>query len=167
MPKTKNQKIEEVKEVAEKVNETKTIVLADFTGLSANGMNTFRARLHETGMKFRVIKKRLLKRVFESTGIDINPEEVEGQLGIVMSQNDIADTAQPIYTFQEEHKETFKIMGGCEVVEKNVLGAEEVTRIGALPSREVLIGQLVGMFASPIKSFLFVLNEKSKMVEGE
>ena len=56
-------------------------------------------------------------------------------------------------------------MGGVQVAEKQFVPASDVIRLGQLPSREVLLGQLVGMLVSPIRSFLFVLNEKAKRGE--
>jgi ribosomal protein L10 len=43
-----------------------------------------------------------------------------------------------------------------------VLSAEEVLFVGQLPPREILLAQLLGMIAAPIKSFLYVLDQKSK-----
>lgn len=46
---------------------------------------------------------------------------------------------------------------------KNFLDAERVKFIGQLPSREILLGQLVGMLVAPIKMFMYVLNEKGRI----
>jgi large subunit ribosomal protein L10 len=163
MPKTKSQKIEEVKEISEKVKSSETVIVADFTGLDANGMNELRTELHDKGITFKAIKKRLLNLAFDNTGISLSPKKMEGQLGIALSNSDVAETARPIYEFHKKYKEKLKITGGYYM--KREYDAEELLRIGALPNRDVLIGQIVGMFTSPIRSLLFVLSEKSKMVE--
>lgn len=160
--KTRAQKIETAKGVTEKLKSANTVVLTDFTGLTANGMNVLRKSLREVGMQFQVIKKRILKRVFGETGITLNPKEIEGQLGVVFSPKDIVGTAQPIYAFQKANKDIFRITGGVLMEEKKILTGETVAKIGGLPGREVLIAQIIGMFAAPIRSFLFVVNEKAK-----
>jgi ribosomal protein L10 len=55
-----------------------------------------------------------------------------------------------------------KILGGYEAGGDRFVPASEVVSLGQLPSREVLLSQLVGMIASPLRSFMFVLSEKSK-----
>ena len=161
MPKTKTQKAEIVNKSKEALEKSNTLVLADFTGLSVNSMNTLRKSLKEIGMRFEVIKKRLLKRVFEEGGVALNPKELHGQTGVVFSSKDIVETAQAVYKFQKTNKDHFKMLAGVEVRGKTYLG-NEVEQIGKLPPREILLGQLVGMIAYPLKSLMFVLNEKSK-----
>ena len=162
MPKTKSQKIEIVNKSKEAVEKSDTLILADFTGLSANAINSLRKSLKETGMRFEVIKKRLLRRVFEEKGIALNPKELQGQTGVVFSSKDIADTARTVYKFQKTNKDHFKMLAGVELEGKKVYVSDEIEQIGKLPSREVLLGQLVSMIAYPLKSFMWVISEKSK-----
>ena len=159
--KTKSQKIKDLETAKRKIGESRTIVVADFTGLSVNSMNTLRKSLKSAGIGFAVIKKRLLKIAFSETGIKADPKKFEGQTGVVFSPEGISETSQIIYKFAKQNKNKFKILGGVEVEENKFLDGGEVEYIGKLPGRDVLIGQLVGMIAAPIKSFLFILNEKS------
>jgi ribosomal protein L10 len=62
-------------------------------------------------------------------------------------------------------KKGFKILGAYDLSDKNFIDAETVIKIGKLPTREILLGQLVGVLSAPIRMFMYVLNEKSKMVE--
>jgi large subunit ribosomal protein L10 len=165
MPKTKEQKKTAVDEAGKELKKTQTLILTDFAGLTANKINTLRTALRSAGMKFHVIKKRLLKIVFKTHGINMDPTELKGQVGIVFSESDITESAQAVYKFYKKNKKRFKLLGGIEVEEKKILTTEEINAIGALPSREVLLGQLVGMIAAPIRSFLYVINEKSKQPE--
>jgi large subunit ribosomal protein L10 len=161
--KTKFQKTKDLETAKRKIGESMTIVVADFTGLSVNSLNTLRKSLKNAGIGFAVIKKRLLKIAFSEIGIKADPKKFEGQTGVVFSSKDIPETSQIIYKFAKQNKNKFKILGGVEVEEKNFLDGSEVEYIGRLPGREVLLGQLVGMIAALLKSFLFILNEKSKV----
>jgi ribosomal protein L10 len=80
----------------------------------------------------------------------------ESQVGTIFSPDEIFAIAQPAYKFASA-----KILGGYDIDGKRFVPAEEVIMLGKLPSREVLLGQLVGMIASPLKSFMFVLKERA------
>lgn len=163
--KTKAQKTKAVEEGLEEFRKSKTIVITDFTGLSANEMNALRRALRAIETPFRVVKKRLLRLIFEKEGASsVNPKEFEGQMGVAFSPKDVVEVSGVVYRFGKDKEKagTFKIVGGLDVAEKRFMSAEEVRAIGQLPSRDVLIGQLVGMIAAPIKSFLFVLKAKSE-----
>lgn len=167
MPKTKAQKTKAVEEGLGVLKNAQTLVFTDFTGLGVNEMNVLRKALKAMGAAFTVIKKRLLKLMFEKEGIAVDPKQFEGQLGVVFSPKDIVETAGVVYKFSKERKDVLKILGGVELKEKKFIAGADVKRIGGLPSREVLLGQLAAMLTIPVKKFLFVLSQKAKMVEAK
>ncbi len=162
--KTKAQKQQQVELGQQELGKSETVVITDFTGLSANDLNAFRRAVRGIGGKMVVIKKRLLRLVFQNHGLDFEPKNFAGQTGVVFSPKDMVETAGVVYKFGQTFvtKNLFHISGGFEVKEKKFLDAETVQRYGQLPSREVLLGQLVFMLTVPIKKVLFVLNEKAK-----
>ena len=118
------------------------------------------------GAKFKVIKKRLLRIVFEKMGVDFNPEQFNSQLGTIFTQKDIYEIISPVYKFSHaKKKQGFKILGAYDLAEKKFIDAETVVKIGKLPTREILLSQLVGVLSAPMRMLAYVLNEKSKMVE--
>lgn len=159
---SRKQKEQLVEEESKRLEKNKTLVLTNFAGLPVGKVNALRKSLKEIGATYRVIKKRLLGLVFQKHDVKLNPKELEGQIGVVFSPKDIAETAQIVYKFGKENAEKFKIVGGVEIEGKKVLKAEEVKIIGSLPPREVLLGQLVYMLGSPIRKFMFVLQEQGK-----
>ena len=54
------------------------------------------------------------------------------------------------------------LLGGYDVAGKQPVDAATIVMIGKLPPREVLLAQLLGMIAAPIKSLLYVLDQKAK-----
>lgn len=162
--KTKAQKTKAIQGGTDDLKNSKTVIITDFTGLSSNEMNSLRRALRAISTPFRVVKKRLLKIIFEKSGAQFDPKQYSGQMGIAFSPKDIVEVSGAVYRFAKEYekKGIFKILGGLDVAEKRFIDAKEVVAIGKLPSREVLLGQLVGMIAAPIKSFLFVLKAKSE-----
>lgn len=164
---TKKQKIEKVEAGVKDIKASKTILFGDFSGVKVSEISVLRSELRKIGAKFQVIKKRLLRIIFEKSGIKFNPEEFESQVGTVFSDRDITDSAQIIYKFAkgtvgEDKKERFLILGGLDVAGGKFLDAAYVKAVGSLPSREVLLGQLLGTIAGPAKALLYVLSAKSK-----
>ncbi|HDH31228.1 MAG TPA: 50S ribosomal protein L10 [Candidatus Wolfebacteria bacterium] len=156
---TKKQKTEQIEEGQNLFKKSHSLVFIDFSGISVENINALRKVLREVGAKLKVVKKRLMRIIFEKHGIDFNPEQFESQLGTIFADKNISEIAGPVY------KSKIKILGGYDLLAKDFMDAEKVEFIGKLPSKEVLLGQLVGMFAAPIKMFMRVLSEKSKMVE--
>jgi len=174
--KTKKQKQTAIEEGKKLLEGNRNLVFVDFTGASVEDLKSLRKTLKEIGAKLKVVKKKLMRVLFEKEGIDFNPEQFESQLATIFADKDISEIAGPVYKFFEGIKKKGfsakggsaaggKILGAYDLPAKSFLDGETVTKIGKLPSREVLLGQLVGMLASPIRMFLYVLNEKSKMVE--
>lgn len=162
MPKTKAQKKEIVENNLDVLKTSESVVFADFTGLKVNDLNVLRRSLKEKNARFSVIKKRLLGIVFGKNETAFEAKKMDGQVGVIFSKTDLVQTAGAAYQFSAKQKENFKILGGYDAKDKKFFDGEYVKMIGQLPSREALLGQLVGMVASPIRSFLYILNERSK-----
>lgn len=162
--KTKIQKEEQIASGLENLKTAKTIVFADFNGTSANNMNGLRKTLHEIDSTFSVFKKRLLRVLFQKKNIDVNPEEFEGQVGVAFSNEGIDILAGKIYGFIKQAK-TIKLRGGLDLTTMKFFSGEEVEMIGKLPSRDILLAQVVGTMASPMSALLYVLSERQKQVE--
>ena len=83
-------------------------------------------------------------------------EQLSGQTAIVTGDNDVAPVAKILKTFAAEFKiATLKI----GVVDKNVLSTAEVEALADLPSREVLLAQLLGVLLAPATKLVRILNE--------
>ena len=162
MAKTKDQKNKAVEQGAENLKSSETVVLVDFTGLSVNKLNDFRGQIRAIGGVFRVVKKRLLKFVFDKIGMEFDPKKFEGQTGVVFSPKNVHETSSEVYKFSKKSKDSFKILGGFNIKDKEFIEDKDIIRLGQLPSREVLLGQLVGMLSAPMKMLLYVLDQKSK-----
>jgi large subunit ribosomal protein L10 len=162
---TKSQKSHQIEECKNIIKNSQILAFVDFSGATVEDMKKLRRMLMELGAKMKVFKKKLLRIALKDSGFDFNPEQFDFQVGTISSQKDISEIAGAVYKFSKETKnKNFRILGSYNLAEKNFLDSVAVTRIGQLPSRKVLLGQLVGMIAAPMKMFLYVLNEKSKKV---
>lgn len=161
MPKTKLQKTNIIAVAEQELEKSSTIIIADFTGLKTHELTALRRALREVGARMTVIKKRLVKLILEHAGFVFARENFPGQTGVIFSSSDIISTAAPVYKFAKA-KEAFKVLGGFDIKEKKPIDASDIIRLGSLPPREILLGQLVGMLTTPIRQLLFVLDQTSK-----
>ncbi len=172
--KTKAQKSEELKKGKELLQKSGVLVFSDFTNMSAENMRRFRKELKTVGAGFLVIKKRLLGLLLKEAGADFDLKKFKSSLGTVFSEGDAEKISGTVFKFfaalevpegKEKDMWTKRIVGGYDLKKKSPVEASQILFIGKLPPREVLLAQLLGMLASPLRSFIYVLDQKSKHSE--
>lgn len=163
MPITKEKKVEVVGKLEKITNEAKSLVFVNFHGLTVTDSTKLRKELKTKKIGYVVAKKTLLKRALGSNKIDGEIPALDGEVALVYGDDPI-EPSREIYTFQKDHKDKIKILGG--VFEGKFIDALTMTGIATIPSREVLLGQLVGLLASPIRGLAVVLSEIAKSKKG-
>ena len=103
-------------------------------------------------VKNRVAKKAVLGKAETAKGL---ADSLKGPVGIAFLYGDAAAGAKALSDF-EKTNELFKITAG--VMESRKLSAVEVKAIASLPSKEVLLGQILGLLVSPHRGILGVVN---------
>ena len=169
--KTKAQKSEELKKAKALLDKSQALVFTDFTKISAEDMRRFRSELKKNGANFLVIKKRLLSLLLKERGINTDLKQFKISVGTVFSEKGVDVVAGPVFKFfsglevpegGDKQMWVKHLLGGYDVKGNAVVDAAQVVFIGKLPPREVLISQLLGMLAAPIRSFLYILDQKAK-----
>ena len=168
--KTKKQKQADVQDAKKHLAKSKTLLFADFANMSAEDLRKLRRELRASGAAFAVVKKRLLNVMFKEEGIDYDARSFEGSVGTIFAEGAIDTVSGPLYkTLQgfgtdakTREASVKRILGAYDLEAKSSIERETVMRIGTLPPREVLLAQLLGMLAAPIRSFLYLLDQKSK-----
>jgi large subunit ribosomal protein L10 len=173
--KTRAQKEVELANARELFEKSEALIFADFTKITAENLRKLRIELKRSGANFLVIKKRILGILLKEKGIDVDLKQFKTSVGTIFSEVDSEHIAGPAFKFfsgmevpEGEAKDVWikKILAGYNIVSKTPMNAEEIIYIGKLPPREVVLAQLLGMLAAPIRSFLYILSEKSKMGGG-
>ncbi|MBP6929635.1 MAG: 50S ribosomal protein L10 [Candidatus Moranbacteria bacterium] len=156
MQHTKQQKELLISEVTEKIKDSKALVFANFKGVSVKNITTIRKELRKSGSSWQVMKKTLLNIALKNAGVEVNARELEGQVGVAFSHDEVA-AAKTIADFQKANKDvTITIEGGA--LGSKALSANEVKALAKLPSQDELRAQLVGTLQAPISSFVRVLS---------
>lgn len=138
-----------------KLNASPFLFVADYTGLKVAQFAELRNRLHSVGARCHVVKNTFLRRAAKSAGL---PEvgELKGQTAIVVGDKDVAAAAKVLKNFTAEFKKPEMKTG---VVDRIVVTTEQIKAIADLPSRDVLLGTLLGVLNAPASQLVRVLNE--------
>lgn len=167
---TKPQKTAQIERIKKLVATSQNLVFADFTGISTKLINKLKKDLKASGATYTVFKKRLMKIAMQGAGIAYDPTEFSAQVGTIAIPGDLSSTAGAIYKFAKEvakEKKEFKVLGAYDLSLKTAVSVEQFTAIAKLPSREVLLGQVLGAFTAPLRAFMYLLQERGKkMVEN-
>lgn len=154
MPKTKVQKQETVTTLSDKLGRMRSIVFANYEGLSVKDIEALRRELKKEGIEYTVVKKTLLKRAVLEAKLDFDPKELPGNFATVISYGDEVAPARLISSFAKTH-EVLKIVAG--VLEGKMIDAKATLALSKLPSKQELLGRLVGILNAPISGFVNVL----------
>lgn len=148
--------------VEDKIQSSSSFVITSFTNLSVNDLQKLRRSLDEYSSKYLVVKNTIIKRALKDKGLDELIPLIDEQTGIVLCDNDPVAPLKSIEDFNKNF-ENFTVKGGS--IDGKICDAQTIATIASLPSREVLIAQVLSTMKSPITGFVFALkNMTSKLV---
>jgi large subunit ribosomal protein L10 len=145
-----------VADLSEKLNRSPFLLVTDYQRMKVDQFGELRNRLAPAGAEVRVVKNSFLKRAMADSGMPDVADKLTGQTAIVMGENDVAPVAKILKLFAAEFKIGALKIG---VVDKEVLSTSDVEALAELPSREILLSQLLGLLLAPATRLIRVLNE--------
>lgn len=148
-------KVQLVEDLRNKLENASGVVLADFTGLDVERLTQLRRECRNTDSSFFVIKNTLALRAIEQVGMEGLGEFLDGPTGWAITGGDAVTPAQILSNFAKEHKLP-QIKGGF--FDGVVASAEDVAAIATLPTKPVLIAQILGLIQSPVQGLAGGLN---------
>lgn len=131
------------------------LYLADFSGLTVEKMTLLRKQCREQGIAFRVIKNTLLRRSFNERGITELDEYLVGNTGLVYNPDNEMAPAKVLSDFAKDNE---KLKVKAAVVDGRLYDAKAVAQLAQLPSRDVLLSQVLSTFIAPMTQFLAAVN---------
>ena len=149
------QKEQVLKDTQERITDVRGIYLADFSGLTVEKMTDLRRKCREQGVQFRVIKNTLLRRAFNAHGITALDDFLVGNTGLVFSP--VSEMA-PARILSDFAKENEKLKVKAAVVDGRLFDAKSIATLATLPSREVLLSQVLATFIAPMTQLLAAVN---------
>ncbi len=153
-----------VTEFQEKVRETPTLYLTDFTGLDVQSITELRRQLRESGAEYVVVKNRLAKRALTDLEVPDLSEFLTGPTGVIVAKDGPVPPAKTLVEFAKKHEDrpAFKV----GVLENAIVDVSQFERIAKLPSREELLAQLAGALEAPMAALAGALEGKLQEAAG-
>jgi large subunit ribosomal protein L10 len=151
---TEKQQIAE--DLRDRFSKSAIIVLTDYKGLDVAAMNDLRRKLRAEQIEYQVVKNTLLIRASEDNDVALIKDYFKGPSAIALSYDDPVAPAKVLSQFAKEH-DKLEIKVG--VMDGQVLDANAIQALAKLPSREVLLGQLLSALNAVPTSFVRTIAE--------
>ena len=156
----KNSKVDLKKPIVEEIaglyDGAKSAVVVDYRGLTVEQDTKLRKNLREAGVQYKVYKNTMLRFAAKGTDFEKLDDLLEGPTALAVSKDDATAPARVLFNFSKEAK-ALELKGG--IVEGEFYDATAIQEIASIPSKDVLIGRLLGSMQSPITNFARVLNQ--------
>lgn len=144
------QKKQVVAELVERLNGSCAGVIVDYKGINVEDDTKLRKELREAGVDYTVVKNTLLKRAIAETELNGLDAVLEGTTALATSADDYVAAARILSKFADTHK-NFEIKNGF--IDKEVIDVAKISGLAKLPSREILLANVLGAFQAPIAAF--------------
>lgn len=142
----------------------KLVVLTDYRGLTVSEISELRANLRAEGISYKVTKNTLLRLAAKATPnlADIAPATFTGPMALALSTTDEIAPARVVFQYAKEH-EALEIVGAI-TGDGELLTPAQVKALATLPTREQLLGQLVGTLAAPMSGLVGVMGANVRSI---
>lgn len=129
-------------------------IVTSYMGLSTQELELLRRSLRKASSSYFVVKNAILNIVFDKLKLKDTRPAVEGGVGISLSGEDLISTCKALVNFAKDHN---KLQITTAVFDGRAVSADRIKELARLPSKEVLLAQVVGGIKSPITGFVNVL----------
>jgi len=142
-----------VAEVSTQVAQSQTIILAEYRGIAVSDITKLRASAREAGVYFHVLKNSLARRAVQGTPFEALAEKMVGPLAYSMSADPVA-AAKVVYDFATTNE---KLVIKAGLYDGKVMDTASVNALATVPSKDVLLAQLLGLLQSPVSGLARVI----------
>jgi len=157
---TRSERTKTIEDLEKEFKDAKGIYLTDNNRIDVERISKVRVALRKKGLKYIVVKNTLATIAAERCGKKEIAPFFKGQIGVVVAQADGMAPAKILRDFQKEFAKDNKDLLAIKVayVEGSIFNAKETERLADIPSREILLSQLLGVLQAPVSKFAGTLN---------
>jgi large subunit ribosomal protein L10 len=141
------EKVAVVEEIRTKLSDSDAAVLTEYRGLTVRQLADLRGSLRGSGTEYKVFKNTLARRAVEGAGLDDITSLFEGPVAIAFVRGDAAAAAKALRDFGRTNPALI-VKGG--LLGERVITPADIEALAELPSREVMLSQIAGMFQAPL-----------------
>jgi large subunit ribosomal protein L10 len=160
----REKKTQQIDRIVGEIGQSQVVVITDYRGIPAKELTALRRAMSKSGGKFMVVKNTLAIFAAQKAGTDDMVKMLTGPVGMVFGHGDISKTVK---TVQEHIRTTGSILsvkGG--MLGKRVLDKNAVMALASIPSREVLLTQVVTSLMAPLQRLHYVISSPLRGLAG-
>ena len=139
-----------VAELSERLKNSITGVVVSYEGINTEDDTKLRKELRENNVQYSVVKNTLLSRACDEVGLEDLKPVLEGTTAIATSDSEYAAAARILCNYANDH-DNFKVKSAY--LDAAGIEMDTITALSKLPTREVLLANVLGAFQAPIASF--------------
>ncbi|HEX7400896.1 MAG TPA: 50S ribosomal protein L10 [candidate division Zixibacteria bacterium] len=159
----KSEKEKTVDDLKEKLALTRSLILTDFRGLNVEELSRLRRDLKKGGAEYRITKNTLIRMAARESGYEAIVDYLKGPTGLVFSYQDPISPAKVLHEFLlKSDKPKIKTIW----LEGKLFGENQLKRLATLPSKEVVLTQIVGGLNAPMANFVGTLQGMLRNLVG-
>ena len=144
-----------VAELSEKLKGSVSGVLVDYKGINVADDTKLRKELREAGIFYAVEKNSTLRFALKDAGLEELTKVLDGTTAIAISTADQTAPARILGKFAEDSKGKFSLKAGY--VEGEIFDEKGVVALSKIPSKDILLSQLVGSLQGPMQKLAAIL----------
>ena len=163
------EKVESVEDLKRRLSGVKTVLLAEYRGLTVQQLSDLRRQLRSVSAEYKIVKNRLAKLALSESLSGVK-SLLKGPTGMVISKDDPVAVAKALHTFARTNQ-ALVIKAGY--VEGQMLEPAGLKALADLPSKEAIrsqivgalqgpMAQLVGLLQAPQRELVYVLSQRGK-----
>tara|TARA_B100001173_G_C15869889_1_gene496769 strand:- start:45 stop:560 length:516 start_codon:yes stop_codon:yes gene_type:complete len=161
MPNKKN--IEEVKELSKTLSKATAVYFTEYHGLSVSDMTRLRSEFFKVEVDYRVAKNTLIKLAAKENEIGGIDGLLKGSTAMAISYGEPVSPAKVIKEFNKDND--LPTVKGI-LFEGEFMPGDQFSRLADLPSKDELLGKLVGLLNSPMQKLVSTLNAPAQNLLG-
>ena len=150
-----------VQQLKERMEKSKVVILTDYKGLDVAKMTELRSKLREANIEYEVVKNTMLRRASEGTEAAPIIEHFKGPSAIALSYDDPVAPAKVLTDFAKANDKLEIKIG---VMNGKVIDLSAIQALSSLPSREVLLAQVLSAMIAVPTSLVQALNDVPRRI---
>jgi large subunit ribosomal protein L10 len=145
----------EISELSKRLSKVQAAIVSHYAGINVQKVTEFRASLRKQGVEYKVIKNTLASRAVIGTSLESLKDQFTGPTALAYTETDPVALAKVLTEFAKKEQK-FVIRAGA--LNGALLNKSQVEALATVPSREILLGRLVGSLQSPYAGLVYTLS---------
>ena len=141
-----------LEEMKDQLKKSGSFVVTQYQNMNGDRAHEFRRALAQTGGYYEVVRKRMLVQAARQIGIEFNPEELPGHIGLVLGANDCLEASKVVLNFGTKNSDSITLIAGY--LDGQKASREDVQRLATLPGKDQMRAELIGLFVAPMTGVL-------------